>query len=291
MFKRCLICTDLSDSLYRLVYFIAPLAAGGLRQIVFVHSVPLWEEGQIPRIDEEKIKRARTQLEEAIADVPEGVEVLVEVLSGRPTDTIPGIIAKYQSEVVFTGTSIRSLLEEKVIGSTTLALAKLTATPLMILRPQLIATYTREEFALRCQHLWRYLLIPYNGGESARYLLDRIKDCARSRLEHSWLEIMLLWVIDDGPKKVLGTYRLEDAARQLESVKAELEALGVAVKVEVRQGNPFLETVKVAEQFDISAIAISHIPRGVLLDWTAPSFANEVLRRSWFPILYFPPKP
>lgn len=290
MFTRSLICTDFSDSLNRLVRFVPHLASGGLRQIAFVHSVPLWEEGRIPRIDTEKIERARVRLTEALAEIPEGVEVTVEVPSGRPTDTIPELVAKYQSEVIFTGTPIRSLLQEKVVGSTTLALARVTSVPLMILRPQLIATYTQEELALRCQHLWRYVLIPYNGGETARYLLDCLKHYAQNRPEHSLTHCMLLWVIDDGRKDIPNEYRFKEAAQELDAVKAELKALGLEVNTEVRQGNPFLEMVKVAEQFDISAIATSHITRSALLDWTAPSFANEVLRRSWFPVLFFSPR-
>ncbi|MDY6781128.1 MAG: universal stress protein [Cyanobacteriota bacterium] len=290
MFKRSLICTDLSDSLDRLVRFVPHLAAGGLHQLVFVHSVPLWEEGQIPRVDEQRIEAGKARLSEALDEVPEGVEVKLEVPSGRPIDTIPELVARYRSEVIFTGTPIRSLLQEKVVGSTTLELAKRTLTPIAILRPQLIATYTCEELALRCQHLWRYLLIPYNGGESAKYLLDRIKESARSRPDNSLAKCMLLWVVDDGRKKVPREYRLEQATQELESAKAELEALGLEVETEVRLGNFFIELVKVAEQFDISAIAIAHAARSALLNWTAPSSANEVLRRSWFPVLFFSPQ-
>jgi nucleotide-binding universal stress UspA family protein len=290
MFKRSLICTDFSDSLDRLIRFVPPLAAGGLRQIVFVHSVPLWEEGQIPRIDEKRIEEGKTRLSAALDGVPEGVEVKIEVPSGRPIDTIPDLVTRYRSDVVFTGTPIRSLLQERVVGSTTLELAKLTSTPITILRPQLVATYTCEELALRCQHLWRYLLLPYNGGESARYLLDRIKDSARSRPDNSLVKCLLLWVIDDGRKSIPDQYRAERATQELDSAKTELEALGLEVETEVRFGSFFLELVKVAEEYDISAIAIAHAARSALLNWTVPSAANEVLRRSWFPVLFFSPR-
>ncbi|NEO51139.1 MAG: universal stress protein, partial [Moorea sp. SIO4A3] len=35
MFQHCLICTDFSDGLYRLVEFVPSLAAGGLKKIIF----------------------------------------------------------------------------------------------------------------------------------------------------------------------------------------------------------------------------------------------------------------
>ncbi|MDY7015863.1 MAG: universal stress protein, partial [Cyanobacteriota bacterium] len=92
-------------------------------------------------------------------------------------------------------------------------------------------------------------------------------------------------------KNVPGEYLLERATEELESVKTELDALGLEVNAEVRSGNFFLELLKAAETFDISAIAIAHVARSALLDWTVPSLANEVLRRSWFPVLFFSPQP
>jgi len=102
---------------------------------------------------------------------------------------------------------------------------------------------------------------------------------------------MLLWAIDEGGRKEVPIeYRLEEAREKLEAVKADLETLGLDVNVEVRQGNPLLEILQTALEFDISAIATAYVTRGKLRDWTAPSFANEVLRRSWFPVLFFSPK-
>ncbi|MGK7872570.1 MAG: universal stress protein [Xenococcaceae cyanobacterium] len=291
MFQRCLICTDFSDGLDRLIHFVPNLASGGLKQIVFLHSVPLWEEGGVPRVDEEKIKQVQERLSAAFKAVPEGVEVNVEVPSGRLLDTIPRILETYHIDVILTGTPIRSVLKEKIFGSTSMGLARLTPTPLMILRPQLISTYTCEELALRCQHLWRYLLIPYNDSPSAHYLVEQIKDRARNRPENSLKQCMLCWVVDDGGREELLTdYHLQEAREKLESVKAELEELSLQVNVEVRQGNPLHEILDVALTFDISAIAVATNYRTNLLEWTVPSFANEVLHRSWFPILLFSEK-
>ena len=69
------------------------------------------------------------------------------------------------------------------MGSTSNALARQTEQPLTIIRPQLITTYTKEELALRCQHLWRYLLIPYNDSKAANYLIEQIKKYAANRPE------------------------------------------------------------------------------------------------------------
>ncbi|NEQ67016.1 MAG: universal stress protein, partial [Symploca sp. SIO2D2] len=174
MFQRCLICTDFSDGLYRLVEYVPSLAASGIKQIIFLYCVPLWEEGEIPRIDEEATAAARDRLKVATENIPEGVEVFIETPSGRPIDQIPKAAKHYQADVILTGMPIRSLLQEKLFGSTTAALAREAKTPLLILRPQLLSTYTCEELDLRCRHLFQYLLIPYNGSHASQYLVEQI---------------------------------------------------------------------------------------------------------------------
>ena len=291
MFQSCAICTDFTDGLHRLIDCVPNLASSGLNKIVFFHSVPLWEEGEVPRVDEEKIQQARKRLEKALDNVPDNVEVIVEVLSGKPLDTIPRLLKKHSVDVIITGTPIRSLLEEKFFGSTSTGLAKLTSQPLNIIRPELITTYTLEELDLRCRHLWRYLLIPYNGSKSAHYLIEEIKKYAKDRPENSLKQCMLMTVVDDcGRKSLVAEQRVEDSKTQLESVKKELEALNIEVNTLVKVGDPLEEITTAALDYDISAIAIATDYRNSLLQWTVRSFANDLMRRSWFPTLLFSPK-
>lgn len=291
MFQRCLICTDFSDGLYRLTEFVPSLAASGIKQIVFLHSVPLWKEGQIPRIDEEKIIAARERLQQRLKNIPEGVEVNIEIPSGRPADTIPKVAQSYQVDVVILGIPIRSLLEEKLFGSTTAALAKACARPLLILRPQLISTYTCEELELRCRHLWRYFLIPYDGSSASKYVIQQIKEYARNRPENSLQECRLIWIVDEGGRRAIPKdYQLQEAKEKLEPVKAELEQLGLEVNAEVRLGEPYEEILDAGVECDISAIAISSDRLGTIAELPLGSFAGELMRRCWHPVLFFPPK-
>lgn len=292
MFHSCLICTDFTDGLQRLVNFVPSLAKSGLERIVFFHSVPLWEEGSVPREDTEKIEEAKQRLSPALENIPDGVDVRVEVRSGKPLDTIPRFVAAEGIEAVIAGTPIRSLLEEKFFGSTATGLARQVSAPLLILRPQLLTTYTREELDLRTQHLWRHLLLPYNDGEAARYLLEEVKTFVRgSQSQCTLKECLLLWAIDESRRpEALTEHRLQEAREKLTQVQHDLESLGLKVRWEVRQGNPLLEILDAALVYDISAIAVGSDERGGLLEWTAPSLAKEILRRSWFPVMFFSEK-
>ncbi|YAI82132.1 MAG: universal stress protein [cyanobacterium endosymbiont of Rhopalodia sterrenbergii] len=291
MFHNCLICTDFTDGLHRLVNFIPSLASSGLKRIVFLHSISVWQSEKVARVDENEIAKAKELLVPSLEEAPDGVEVKVEVLSGQPKDVILQLIDTYDIDIVLTGMPIRSAIETKIFGSNTLGLIKSTSTPLMILRPQLISTYTCEELALRCQHMWRYLLIPYNGEQSGEYLLEEIKNHLEGYPDNSCEQCLLLWVIDDGERtKEITEYHYRKAREKLNSVKTELEKLNITVETKVTQGNPLVEILDTALNFDISAIAIASDYRNTILEWANPSLANEVLRRSWFPILFFSPK-
>jgi nucleotide-binding universal stress UspA family protein len=289
MFQHCLICTDFSDGLHRLTDFVPDLAKSGLKRLIFLHCISVWQGGRVSGVSEDKIAAAKGRFDEALTSVPEGIEVKIEVVVGNPVEQIRQAIKSYQIDIVFVGTPIRSLLEEKMVGSTSAQLAKALSVPLMVMRPQLITTYTHEELALRCQHLWRYLLVPYNDSTAARYLVERIKEYATKQPEQCTKQCLLLWVVEDGLRdKVIAQNRLQEAQKKLAAVKTELEAVGLQVNTEVRQGNPILEILDVALYFDITAIALGSDRQPDWLELAVHSFAKDLLRRSWFPVLYFP---
>lgn len=289
MFKRCLICTDFTDGLDRFASYVSSLSASGLNYIVFLHSVPYWEEGELPHVDEQKVEAAKKKLQLALESIPDGVEVKVEVPNGRPSDTIPRIVQQENIEVVLAGTPIRSFLQEKVFGSTSLTLARATSAPLMIFRPNHISVYTKEELELRCQHLWRSLLIPYNDSTAAQYLVEQIKKYVQQDQGSTLEKCILFWVIKEGgrlPQETLEA-RKQDAEKRIAEVQKDLEGVGLQVKAQVEIGTPLLEIVKAVMNEDVSAIAVGSDDRGGLLQWTLPNFANEVLRSSWYPVLFF----
>jgi nucleotide-binding universal stress UspA family protein len=289
MFQRLLFCTDLSDGVHRLVNFVPSLAATGAKQIVFLHSVPFLESGAVPREDTEKINQAHEQLAPALRDLPAGVEVKVEVASGHTTNNILRIAKAHQIDLIVLGMATHNQLKERLFGSTTVGLCQKTPIPLMILRPQLISTYTSEELDLRCQHLFRWLLIPYDGSATAKHLIERVKQLAADRTKNSLERCHLCWVVEDVNRRGLPRdYQVEPAQKALAEVKAELEALDLEVKAEVRQGDSIVEILEAALLADVSAIVASSKSLGNLQELSIPSFTRELLHRSWHPIIYFP---
>ena len=291
MFQRPLICTDLTDGLQRLVEFVPSLVAGGMTHIMFLHTVPFEEEATIPKADAEKLDRARSLLSAALKQVPEGATVDVEVQAGKPLDVILKRVKTHRADVIILGSQPRNLLTEKLFGSTTIELSHRTTVPLLTLRPQLISTYTSEELSLRCRHLLRYLLLPYNDSSASKYAIEQIKHFVKSQSEQALKGVILCWVVEEGGRNELTLTQQQQVVRDtLEPVRDNLASCGIEVTLEVRRGNPIAQVLAAAQESDTSAIVLSADSSGNLLNWSVPNFTEEVLRRSWHPALFFPPK-
>ena len=287
MFKRALICTDFSDSLQRLANFVPDLAKGGLTHLVFFHNVPLMTSREIPCVDEDKVSAARELLSTAQANAPEGTTVEVEIASGRASENIVRSVDKYQPDIIFSGMPTRSALNEQLFGSTTKTLAEKVDVPILILRPQLVSTFRENELSQRCQNLFNYVLIPYDGSPSAKNLLGKVKGYLQSDPGGALETCLLTAVVDDGGRLTSNNPEA-DAQASLDDAKAELDGLGSEILTEVRVGNPVEEVLKSGEIHDISAIAVSAGKAKGILKLTVPSFTSAILRESWHPIVHFP---
>ncbi|MEO0869786.1 MAG: universal stress protein [Cyanobacteria bacterium J06642_11] len=286
MFQCALVCTDFDDSLQRLIHFVPDLVRSGLNHVVFFHNVSIAADREIPKVDSDAIAAAEQVLSIVReADLPEGKAVTAEVLAGRVIDNIDKVARRHNADVLFLGTPTRSLLTEKIFGSTTVGIAQQLDIPMVILRPQLVSAYRKQELALRCQTLFDHLLVPFDGSDSARHLVERIKLAAQTNAHPK--QCTLCWVIDDCIRVELRESE-EQINVTLQTAKTSLESVGIEVFTEIRQGDPQPEVLKSAEVNDISAIAISSGKSKGILKWSVPSFTSALLRSSWHPVIHFP---
>ncbi|BAS58362.1 MULTISPECIES: universal stress protein [Leptolyngbya] len=282
MFHRILICTDLTDGLQRLVRFVPQLAQGGIQQITFLHSVPIAADPGMPKPDAAKIERAQAQLAPALEHNLTGIDVQVEVESGKPIEVMLRAVKKHQSDVILMGTQSRNLLTEKLFGSTTVELAQRSPIPILAIRPQLISAMTSEELSLRCQHLFRELLVPYDDSDASKHTIAEIAKRANASPA-----CMICRVLESGHYELSAAEEQQILTETLEPAKAQLQAAGLQAEIELRKGNALTQILQAAQENDISAIALS----SNLSDHAfgaIPSFAAELLRQSMHPILLFP---
>jgi nucleotide-binding universal stress UspA family protein len=286
MFQRLLICTDLNDGLQQLGRSIDSFAALGVQQITFLYSKPVEETKGVPRLEDSEIAQVKADVQRWLPDSPT-VTIAIEVQMGRITEAILQTAAKYQADLILLGTASKTNLNEKLFGSTTIELAKKTSIPLLILRPQLLDVMTREELNLRCRQLFQRLLIPYNGSPAAQHIVDRV--VALNQPQGAVSECTLCWVNAD--RNWLSLPEAEQAAladQQLAPAEAKLQSVAIQTARAIHQGNALQGILATARVADITAIAIASNSLGTILEWTTPSLTGDLIRQSWYPLLFLP---
>jgi nucleotide-binding universal stress UspA family protein len=296
MFQRPLICTDGTDGLHRLTLSLPSLQAGGMTHVTFLSVVPFETDCEIPHEDHDGIKHAHKLLDQARDHCPEGLHVDVQVVStgGRVEDTILDVANTTKSDLLIMGSAHRTLLAEKLFGSTASDLSQRSPVAMLILRPQFVATLTLEELDLRFRHLLRYLLVPYNDGDGTQGL---VKDLAqRLQQQHDrGLPVQvercrLFWAVEQGRREIPVEYWLDTAKQQLEELRQNftVEDLQVDVQAEVTSDrlSSFLDA---AREHDVSAIAIHASRVNNLVELlSVPDINAALLRRSLHPVLVLP---
>ncbi len=297
MLKRVLIATDFEDGLGRLGLCRDDIAAGGVEALGFVHAVQ-WEESGKGRVSgsaateiataETKLKHYTQQAQTTQLDA----KLIARV--GDPADVIRQVVTEFQPELLVLGMPARSLLAEKVFGSTTIGLLPKLSVPVLILRPQFISTLTVAELHVRCQNLFRHLLVPCDLEAGTPVLLERIRAFVKASKNEPRI-IQLLHVIDSNARQNAGGDRqslMANAAAKLDEIAQTLQTQlpeGISVVTEVRYGSPVKEILEEAQESDVTVIATSSRNIGRAWEWTVPSVTGDILRRSWHSILFFPP--
>ncbi len=292
MFKNLLVATDRQDGLQRFGKCLEDLHRGGIERIAFVHSIA-WQEDSIgiPEDITPEVQAQQAQLQELLSAIPAGLEVKALVQVSKPVDLILKGIQQYGSDLVITGMDTHNLLTEKLFGSTTMTLLPKLKIPLLVMRPQLIATFTLEELRLRSRHLFRCILMPFDFEEPRQQLLNHL-----SRLLPNTPHcqtVTLLYVIDPSARRNQGT-DVEVLKRKAEADLAQvIEPLSERVKpvqlrTLVRVGSPLKEILATAADEDMTAIATASPNVGSFWEWSVRSLTGEILRRSWHPVLFFP---
>lgn len=289
MFKHLLIPTDLTDGLPRLTGYLDAIAVTGITKVIFLHSCTIVDDGDKPRIREDKLSRARQILKLEEAGIPRGMTAEVILDNRRPADAILDTIDKHQIDLVLVSRPIRSFLDEKVFGSTTISVMQRIKIPVMVLRPQLLWVMTRDELCLRFQNFFSNLLIPYDHGNSAQHVIAEIKKNIVTQPK-GLQSCTLCWVVSDaGQQDLAATQKFNEAERVLAEVKEDLQKLGLGVETVIVSGTPVLEVQKAAHERDIHGVVVSSASVGNIWEFSIPSFAGEILRRSVYPVIYFPP--
>lgn len=281
MFRRMLVCSDLTPASDALIHCIAELKTIGLEEVVLTHVIHVVNT---PGLDETLAQEARPVLERQKQALEElGVKVTIEMPSGVPAHIIDETAESHDVGAIVVGSHGKGIVQAATLGSVSARLLQLTRRPLLLARFDLLK---EGESELVCRKMFTRVLFPTDFSETAERALDYLGKIVLG----TGCIVTLMHVIAEKDNDPTAAQGQEEGARYLlEAKKRRLEKLGAAeVIIDLVRGKPAELIVGRAKEGDFSSIVMGGQGKGFLKEIFLGSTANEVARHALVPLLVIP---
>lgn len=284
MFRKMLVCTDLTPSSSALIQCVEALKEIGTKEVVLTHVIsvvgtPGMEE-LLPVDTEPILERQRELLEKM------GFNVTVETPLGMPATALEETAEAHDVSAILIGSHGKGLIQAVTLGSVSTKLLQRIKRPMLLDRLD-YAAEGKGEFT--CRKIFSRVLFPTDFSETAERAMDYLGKIA---LE-TGCSVTLLHVIEGKDDDAEANLRREEECWYLlEAKKRRLERLGAAeVSVDLVHGKPHDEIITRSKKGAFSSIVMGGQGKGILAELFLGSTANEVARYAELPVLFVPAEP
>lgn len=304
MFKKILVPTDFSAYARKVLECIGDIP--GLTEVVLLNVVardPLarvWDPVAEAREAEKKL-----DVERKYFKTP-GINVRVRAVSALEGDIPEAInqIAKEEDvQMVVMGARGRSLISSALLGSSSRNVLRFGDRHLLIMRYRMPgesnlgpvgpkATWVKiaeppkgELMEKYCARVFAKVLVPTDFSQPTEAAVSFVKEIGNIG------EIVLLHVVSKGESKEEIDAMVEDATKKLNGIAVELGKSGLKVTPKVVVGSPVELIKSMAEEEDVSLIAMSSVGKDTLKTGRIGSRTYDVANSAKRPVLVVRLKP
>ncbi|MDA8428867.1 MAG: universal stress protein [Geobacteraceae bacterium] len=281
MFRKILVCTDLSPASDALIQCVEELKSIGLEEAVLTHIIYV---ANTPGLEEMLAEEARPAIERQKKILEDqGIRVIVEMPFGLPAHTLNETAERHDVSAILIGSHGKGILQSATLGSVTAKLLHQSRRPILLAR---IAILEGEKCQLACGRLFRNILYPTDFSETAERTLEYLGQIAAETKS----PVTLLHVDEEKNLDAESRQRLEDGSRFFSEAKKErLKSWGVSeVTVELTFGDPAEEIITRANKGDFSLIVMGSQGKGIVQEVFLGSVSNKVVRQAGLPVLLIP---
>ena len=249
MFEKILVPTDFSSHAKKVVECIGQIP--GIKQVVLMSVISrsvitrVWDP-----VAELKEVEARLMEEKKLIDAP-GVEVkvrAVSVLEGEIANAVQRVAEEENVSLVAMGARGKSRIQSVLLGSVSRNALRFGDTHLLIMRYKVLDS---GEMEMYCDRIFSKVLFPTDFSQPAEVALSFLKSVQGIG------ELVLLNVVSTGETDEEIEENQAAANKKIEDITRDLEKSGMKVTPKVLVGHP-VETIRtVAEEENVSLIAMS----------------------------------
>ena len=281
MFRKMLVCSDLTPVSDALIQCLAGLKNIGTEEVVLIHVIHV---ADTPGLDDLLIEDVGLGLERQKSALEGmGMKVTLEMPFGVPAHSIEESAARHDVSAILIGSHGKGMLQAATLGSVSSQLLHQTRRPVFLARMDLVLEGKSEAL---CKRMFEKVLFPTDFSDTAERALDYLGKIA---LE-TGCPVTLMHVLPGQKEDPDELKRREESARYLlEAKMRRLKTLGAAeVVIELVHGKPAEEIVARTRTGDYSITVMGRQGKGVLREIFMGSTANEVARHAGVPILFIP---
>ena len=277
MFEKILVPTDFSKHAGRLVECVGEIP--GVKEVVLLNVISrspiarVWDPVSELKEAEERLTAVKT----AIAAPEINVKVrAVSVIGGEVAGAISKVAEEEKVSLIAMGARGRSRIQSALLGSVSRNVLRFGNTHLLVMRYRILEG---GEMQMHCSHLFSRILFPTDFSEPAEAALSFFKSLPGIG------ELVLLNVVSTGETDEEINANVASAMKKMDDAATELMQSGIAVKSKVVVGHPVEEIRSVAEEEDVSVIAMSSQGAVAIKKGRIGSTAYDVANSATRPVL------
>jgi len=290
MFERILFPTDFSAYANAVLNCLPALKNVGLREVILINVI---RTGMIALPDtynlesykyiywsiEEQLNTARKTLEK------HGLEVKTRLEYGSPAVEVVRVANDEKVNLIIVGAQGTTLAKEIMLGNTALEIIRRSPLPVLVAQAELEHQWSEIIASNECKPILNSVLHPTDFSNCANQAVETIKQMSNVGIN----EVIVLHVQDERVMKhrtaeQLKEFDLTDQER-LEKLCAELSACNLKSRFLLKQGIPFQETLRVADEINPSVIVLGSYGRSAIQEMFLGSTFENVVRQSHYPVL------
>lgn len=249
MFEKVLVPTDFSKHAKKVIECVGEIP--GIKQVVLLSVISrsaitrVWDP-----VAELKEVEARLMEEKKLIAAP-GIEVkvrAVSVLEGEIGNAVQRVAEEERASLVAMGARGKSRIQSVLLGSVSRHALRFGDTHLLIMRYKILDSGEMEK---HCARVFSKVLFPTDFSQPAEVALSFLKSIQGIG------ELVLLNVVSDGETDEEIEANVATATKKTEEIAGELNKGGMKVTPKVVIGHPVEMIRTVADEEDVSLIAMS----------------------------------
>lgn len=279
MFKKILLCTDLSEASEYFTACVGQLKTLGVEEVILAHIIYV---AAIPDLDKTLAREAAPLLEQEKKKLEDaGLAVTTEMFLGKPAYALDSLAEKHDVSLVVIGSHGKGFLYSLVLGSVSEKLLQLTRRPMLLARNKILRD--EKECLTRCSKLFEHILFPTDFSDASEMAFG----CLEQMVARTRAVVTLLTVRPKNNDPFLDDKLCRIDIARLNRMKKRLEEKGASTVHSSRASGEAAEEILAAcRENTCSLIVMGTHGRGVLGEVALGSCAHEVARKAQTPILY-----